>query len=627
MSIMKLKLLLVFGIVVGLTMAGSLCVEKYENKVVAEGNLTKGNVTTFKSKEEMARWVQISYSGQYYYYMPVLREPFEMPVVMPTPVPTPMPVSTPIGEPLKSLPERFSETNVQVRGIDEPDIVKTDGEKIYFSKERYPWWLGEGKTRIIKAFPPKELKIEYEINKSGELLLINNTLVLLKRDLIVGYNVSKKPEKIWNVELNGSLVAARLYNNTIYLVVKNQINYFNPCPIKPLSYNGKVLEIDCSSIYHPTYPIYVDSTYTIVALDAKSGEVLKAASFVGSSGKTVVYMSKNAIYIAYPESKDAAEIYYNFMNENKDLFPEKVIDRVEKLLEYNISSYSKFVEINIILEQYASSLSKDERLKFENEFWNRLNKYYEIHGRDLEKTGIVKVSLDLDVIATGKVPGKPLNQFSIDEYKGYLRIATTVSLSNTNDLYVLDSMLNIVGKLTDYGENERIYAVRFLMDKAYIVTFKETDPLFVVDLSNPENPEIKGELKISGYSSYLHPINKDLVLGIGKEDRNVKVSLFNVSDPENPIEVDRYLLKEYWSDILNTHHAFLIDKKHDIFFLPASNGGYVFSYKNSSLKLMKAVSVSALRAIYIDDYLYIIGDKVVVLDENTWQEVSEIELQ
>ena len=315
------------------------------------------------------------------------------------------------------------------------------------------------------------------------------------------------------------------------------------------------------------------------------------------------------------------------MNENKDLFPEKVIDRVEKLLEYNISSYSKFVEINIILEQYASSLSKDERLKFENEFWNRLNKYYEIHGRDLEKTGIVKVSLDLDVIATGKVPGKPLNQFSIDEYKGYLRIATTVSLSNTNDLYVLDSMLNIVGKLTDYGENERIYAVRFLMDKAYIVTFKETDPLFVVDLSNPENPEIKGELKISGYSSYLHPINKDLVLGIGKEDRNVKVSLFNVSDPENPIEVDRYLLKEYWSDILNTHHAFLIDKKHGIFFLPASNGGYVFSYKNSSLKLIKAVSVSALRAIYIDDYLYVIGDKVVVLDENTWQEVSEIELQ
>ena len=164
---------------------------------------------------------------------------------------------------------------------------------------------------------------------------------------------------------------------------------------------------------------------------------------------------------------------------------------------------------------------------------------------------------------------------------------------------------DIVGKLTDYGENERIYAVRFLMDKAYIVTFKETDPLFVVDLSNPENPEIKGELKISGYSSYLHPINKDLVLGIGKEDRNVKVSLFNVSDPENPIEVDRYLLKEYWSDILNTHHAFLIDKKHDIFFLPASNGGYVFSYKNSSLKLIKAVSVSALRAIYIDDYLYL----------------------
>jgi len=135
-------------------------------------------------------------------------------------------------------------------------------------------------------------------------------------------------------------------------------------------------------------------------------------------------------------------------------------------------------------------------------------------------------------------------------------------------------------------------------------------------------------LKIPGYSSYLHPITKDKILGVGKEESNVKISLFDVFNPENPKEIDKYILKEYWSDILNTHHAFLLDSKHQIFFLPGGQGGYIFSYKDNKLELKRAVSdILAKRAVYINDYFYIIGEnKIVVLNELTWDKVKELEL-
>jgi uncharacterized secreted protein with C-terminal beta-propeller domain len=106
----------------------------------------------------------------------------------------------------------------------------------------------------------------------------------------------------------------------------------------------------------------------------------------------------------------------------------------------------------------------------------------------------------------------------------------------------------------------------------------------------------------------------------------VKVSLFNVSSAEEPTEVDKYLLDEFWTDVLETHHAFLLDKKHEIFFLPGTKGGYVFSYSDQKLQLVKAMpAYGARRAIYLDDWLYILADsKAVVLDERTWERVGEL---
>ncbi len=192
---------------------------------------------------------------------------------------------------------------------------------------------------------------------------------------------------------------------------------------------------------------------------------------------------------------------------------------------------------------------------------------------------------------------------------------------------MLDENLDVVGRIQGFGLDERIYAVRFDGDVGFVVTFRQTDPFFVLDLSNPESPKIVGELKIPGFSSYLHRIDENTVLGIGREDGNVKLSLFDVSDLTNPKEISRYILQEYWSEVLTNHHAFLIDDQHGIFFLPAGQNGYIFTYEGG-LKLVKAVKENAVRAIYIDDYLYVIGpEKISVYDENSWEKVGELRFE
>ncbi|MBU4331621.1 beta-propeller domain-containing protein [Patescibacteria group bacterium] len=561
---------------------------------------------------------------------------------------------------LVSTPDRVSETNVQVLGIDEPDIVKTDGNQIYFSKEQVYGWRepmmmeimedrkimppseSQAATKVIKAFPPADLEVKSSINRQGDLLLYGDMLVVFTYDTIYGYDISDpgKPDEKWKVEYedNNYLVSARAYGGKIYLVTQQNINRNNPCPIRPISSNGKILEIACTSVYHPVNSVPVDVTYTALIINPDTGNISQDISFVGTSGTSIVYMSTDSLYITYSYYGDFTEFFYNFLIQESDIFPSWVTEKVKKLMDYDISAGSKLSELQVILNDYQNSLSNDDRLKLENELSNRLEDYFDAHKRELEKTGIAKIGLeDFKVQATGVVPGQPLNQFSVDEYNDHLRIATTIGNrfwmfggngESANDVYVLDDELKITGSVANMGLTERIYSARFIADMGYIVTFRQTDPFYVLDLSDPKNPQLKGELKIPGYSSYLHPIAKDRILGIGKEDNQVKISLFDVSDPTNPKEASKYTLSEYWSDILNTHHAFLADSKHEIFFLPGSNGGYIFSYASDKLQLEKAISdIRAKRALYINDYLYIIGeDKISVVSEIDWERVNELEL-
>ena len=591
-----------------------------------------------------------------------------------------------------SAPERISETNVQVIGIDEPDIVKTDGKEIYFSgAQRFysimrgnagsgvsledqkmsmlPYPAPQAETKIIKAFPPADLALDGKIDKQGDLLLDKNNLIVFPNNNyygasqeITGYDVSnpKSPEKKWNIKLDSSasVVASRLHDGKIYLITKNNINTPRPCPFMPLSVDGVELNIRCADIYHPIAPVPIDSTFVAMTLDPNTGKIENTVSFVGSSGTSIIYMSENAIYATYIYNESIAKFFSGFVNENDDVFPSWLSQKVAQLETYDISESSKLQEITQLLEKYTNSLGKDERMKIENEMTNRMNDYYKKHSRDLEKTGIVKIDLaKFEIASIGAVPGHLLNNFAMDEYQGNLRVASTIgsrwgifsgigSGESVSDVTILDKNLDEIGSVRDLGKTEQIYSVRFIEDKGYVVTFRQTDPFYILDLANPANPKMTGELKIPGYSSYLHPLDATHILGIGMEGSKVKISLFDVSDKNNPLELDKYMLDEYWTEVSNNYHAFLLDSKHGIFFLPGSKGGYVFSYFNASdglehspnasnyaksfkLKLEKAISQNSVkRAIYLNDYLYIIGeDKITVLNELDWEKVNELDLQ
>lgn len=562
-------------------------------------------------------------------------------------------------------PERFSETNVQVLGIDEPDIVKTNGKEIYFSKYQsyyyspQPFIEGDvkiksesimppryqGGVQVIKAFPPEGLDKLGVIEESGNLLLSEKVLVVLSQDgkKVQGYDISNpsSPSKKWNLELSDRtyLLDARLNQGKVYLIMRNYVSYPRPCPMEPFMIDGKPAELKCVDVYHPVEIVPADTTYSVWVVDTQTGQIQNKTAFVGNADNSVFYMSEQNLYLTYSREANPAEFFAGFLEEDgKDLFPDWVRDKVRKILTYDISVESKTTELMMILGRYQNSLSEDDSLKMENEMENKMEDYAEKHIRDLEKTGIVKIKLEnLSIDAVGDIVGTPLNQFSLDEYDGNLRVAVTIAGSNSmfggiaeslNDVYILDKKMEVVGSVLDLGKGERIYSVRFLEDKGYVVTFKQVDPFYVLDLSNPLSPEKKGELKIPGYSSYLHPISSDKILGIGKEGSEVKLSLFDVENPSDPKEISKYLLKEYWTEVETTHHAFLLDKKHNVFFLPASQGGYVFSYKNDSLSLEKAVKENNVkRALYIDDYLYIVCEnKIVVLNELNWERVKELDL-
>lgn len=557
-----------------------------------------------------------------------------------------------------SAPSRVSQTNVQVAGIDEPDIVKTDGKNIFYSFESFDFIplvepdIGQGERSILPpprqqantltlaAFPPQALSKISEIDKSGQLLLVNNSLLIIGTDKIYGYNVSdpKAPSQSWDIDLesNDQIVDSRLNQDKVYIVLRKVVNRESPCPLTSITLRGQSpLTIACTDIYHPTKPIPTDSVYTIIKINPVSGAIEDTITFTGSTGSTVVYMSAENIFVTYSYFEDMIDFVYQFISqEGQDLFPQSTITRINNLRTLDISQQAKFLEFGTIIQEYLSGLSDDEKARISNELTNRMETYSASHVRDLEKTGIIRIDTgEMNVQASGTVPGRPLNQYSLDEYNSNLRIATTASpgffsSDSVNDIYVLDANLHTIGSATNLGVDERIYSARFTGDRGYLVTFRQIDPFYVLDLSNPQDPQVKGELKIPGFSSYLHPLANNIVLGVGREQDQVKASLFDVSNPQNPQEVSKYVLNDYTSEVLDNARAFLQDPKFEIFFLPGGQGGYIFSYTGNELSLERVVSgFQVQRAVFIDNYLYILGqEEVTVLNENDWSEVNSIEI-
>jgi uncharacterized secreted protein with C-terminal beta-propeller domain len=198
-------------------------------------------------------------------------------------------------------------------------------------------------------------------------------------------------------------------------------------------------------------------------------------------------------------------------------------------------------------------------------------------------TRIVRASLDglkVRVNATTKVRGSVDSQFSMDERDGYFRIATTSNRAgiDVNNLYVLDSGLREAGKVTGFARNESIKAVRYIGDKAYVITYEAIDPLFIIDLSDPASPRIEGEVKIDGFSTLLIPVSKDRLLGIGhatgdngyggEYDSGLKLALFDISDPSEPKVLDSKEFKDMSSIAQYDHHALMVNSEEGYFAIP-----------------------------------------------------------
>jgi uncharacterized secreted protein with C-terminal beta-propeller domain len=244
----------------------------------------------------------------------------------------------------------------------------------------------------------------------------------------------------------------------------------------------------------------------------------------------------------------------------------------------------------------------------------------------------------------------------MDEYNEYFRLATTSqNETQQNNIYVLNMNLSAVGKLENLAKGESIYAARFMGDKCYLVTFRQIDPFFVIDMRSPSEPKVAGELKIPGYSSYLHPYDENHVIGIGKENNTVKLSLFDVTNLNQPTEIAKYIVDGDWTDsqALYDPKAFLFDKEKQLLVVPVSitqygvidlkgvetsvqqggfwQGAYVFTLTTSGFTLRGGIthqdSITSPesyygydynkwvdRALYIDNTLYTVSNAKVKLN-------------
>jgi len=564
-----------------------------------------------------------------------------------------------------AAPSEYSQTNVQVEGVDEADIVKTDGQYIYT--------LSKGKLVIAKAFPAEEAEIvsttdlgEFyaeEMFFSGDkLLLFGHTYYNFKREeaketvekaekaiapeimpppyysknlaVMQLWNVSNRenPVKEKTVEIEGRYVSSRLIGGHAYFVISSYPMYGilegNSEEVVPVYRETAGKEeknfepiARCGEIGYLA-PINAQGFVTVGSISMDSGEVEKET--VVASGYNV-YASSENLYLAETQYEPIA------------------VPAGEPIVKGLVETVVPPTEKTIV------------------------------HKFSLQK-GKVKY------MGSGKVNGRILNQFSMDEYKGHFRIATTTrqvwnsAQKSTNNIYVLNNDLKVVGSLEGLAPGEKIYSARFVGEKGYLVTFKKTDPLFVIGLSNPTNPKVLGKLKIPGYSDYLHPIDETHLIGVGKETveadesewgkdfawyQGIKIAVFDVSDVENPKEMFKVEIGDRGTDsyALHDHKAFLFDKEKELLVLPILlakikdkenaekwsygeyifQGAYVYSLNltdgfelkgtithldEANEDLIKSgyffnSNYSVKRALFIDDVLYTISDKKIALNELT----------
>jgi len=440
----------------------------------------------------------------------------------------------------------FSTTNIQEVGLDESDVVKNDGTYLYI--------LGSHQVRIVRAVPADDMQIVSTVelpSQAAELYLRNDKLIALgsghdwetHTDIttitIVDVTDRSAPAVQATIEAQGSLITSRLISSKLHLVMSMWPTLrLGERGLPVLVSNTDALLPDITvtlgdgksetrnlvgwdDLYHPVDPDGYHVTAVVTLNVDAPDEPRRSVGVMANAG--TVYVSTEAMYLTDTD--------YNHMGEIRETT--------------------------------------------------------DIYKFDLEEDGAVPAG-------AGSVPGRVLNRFSLGEHQGHLRIATTighVSRSGENDainnVYVLGpekGELVIVGKVEGVAPGERIYAARFLGDRGFLVTFKKVDPLFTLDLSDPASPRVVGELKVPGYSDYIHPLGDNHLLTIGKDAvdmgdfawyQGVQISVFDVTEFADPQLVDAEVVGDRGteSEALHNPHAFTFFAPVDMLAVPMTIAG------------------------------------------------------
>lgn len=440
-------------------------------------------------------------------------------------------------------------------------------------------------------------------------------------------------------------------------VISSKTIYLDGFDLPTYEVNGVATEIDVSDIYYIDSPSSRYTFNSVSAIDLDDGDVNSEAYLMDSS--SWMYVSQDNIYLTYMKRVSMKNYVERFAEEVAlPVLPSVEDKKIRVVLNSDDSDSKKMRDIGEILEEYVDG-NVEQAAELMEELQERMEEFQIKIQKEIEKTIIHRIGIDgmdIDYEAKGEVTGRILDQFAMDEFDGKFRVATTVGNNwqgvSLNNLYVLDDDLDVIGELEDLAPTEQIYSARFMGERAYMVTFRQVDPLYVIDLSSPRNPEVLGYLKITGYSDYLHPYDENHLIGVGKEAdedgrvRGVKISLFDVSDVENPIELDKYEVDEgRWShsEALYDHHAFLFDREKELLVIPVSyteevgvnengwkkwkywQGAFVFNIGLDGISLRGEITHDSnesdddywyggdyvRRALYMDDVLYTISNSMI----------------
>ena len=461
--------------------------------------------------------------------------------------PTSAPQVNSVNEGAGSSVVDHSQTNVQVQNVDEGDFVKNDDKYIYM--------IVDNKLVIIDGTSGANSKIisqtDLTTDNNGyyygvKELFLNKDKVIVFRDSyektfylsqydITPYETQKQntkayvydvsnrnsPKLVEEFTISGTYYSSRMINNIVYVVTQEGLYDWQ-------HYDGPMVSYAKTSIRPEIY--YFDNQEqnyqmnTITSINIDDNTVVDAKSLMLGYSNTLM-VSENNIYIAYQKQN-----YWCWGwrctardSDNRDRFVTVVVPllkgdiktQVQDILNKGLTKEEEWNQISTVFNKFYTELNSDGNLQstYEKMFANiedALNEYDAKKAIDQSKTIIQKLSIKdgkIDYMSKGEVEGRLLNQFSLDEYNNNLRVATTTDMwlnkagrVEYNNVFVLDDGMNIIGSLKNLAQNESIYSTRFMGDKLYMVTFRQIDPFFVIDLANPANPKVLGYLKIPGYS-------------------------------------------------------------------------------------------------------------------------------